>query len=194
MVEENNEIDPKDLDNLNAETEDNQNVAPDDTTDLGNSLDDKPINQEELIAKLQEEHEALKDKYLRLFAEFDNYKKRKAKEQLELIQSSNKTLLSGLLEIKDDFERGAGFLENATDIDAVKDGITMIFDNFSKFIEKQGVQEIEAKGLDFNPETHEAITEIEAGEEMKGKIVDVVVKGYTLNQVLLRFPKVVVGK
>ncbi|MFP4619856.1 MAG: nucleotide exchange factor GrpE [Bacteroidales bacterium] len=137
----------------------------------------------------------LQDKYLRLTAEYDNYRKRTLKEKMELTKSAGEDILKGLLPVMDDFERGLQSIDEAGDIEAVKDGVHLIYNKFKEFLNQQGVQEIEAQDKEFDTDKHEAISKIPApSEDMKGKVVDVVQKGYYLNDKVLRFARVVVGE
>ena len=141
--------------------------------------------------KLKDELAEFKDKYLRLYSEFDNFRKRTSKEKLELIQNANEQLLVALLPIVDDFERASKAGEENQDIEGYK----LIQDKFNKSMEKYGVKIMKVEiGSDFDPDFHEAITQIPApSEKLKGKIVDVVEKGYLLNEKVIRYAKVVVG-
>ncbi|MBS3769018.1 MAG: nucleotide exchange factor GrpE [Bacteroidales bacterium] len=137
----------------------------------------------------------LQDKYLRLTAEYDNYRKRTLKEKMELTKSAGEDILKGLLPIMDDFERALQSIDEAGDIQAVKDGVYLIYNKFKDFLNQQGVKEIEAQDKDFDTDKHEAVSKVPAqNEELKGKVVDVVQKGYYLNDKVLRYAKVVVGE
>ena len=150
------------------------------------------ISEEERLGK---ELLDMKDKYARLSAEFDNYRKRTLKEKMELTKSAGEKLLVDLLPVKDNFERANASIENAKDIDALKEGISLIYNRFSEFLTQQGIKEIETKEVVFDTDVHEAITKIPAPtEELKGKIVDCVEKGYYLNDKVIRFAKVVIGE
>lgn len=143
----------------------------------------------------KEKFEELNDKYLRLAAEYDNYRKRTIKEKTELIKSAGENILISILPVIDDFDRALLHLDQAKDIDAVKEGFYLIYNKFSDFLKQRGIREIVAKEKDFNTDEHEAITKIPApSEELKGKIVDVVQKGYYLNEKVIRFSKVVIGE
>ncbi len=134
------------------------------------------------------------DKYLRLSAEFDNYRKRTLKEKTDLIKSANEELLKDILRVVDDFERAMVHLDKSNDINGLKEGIHLIHGKFSEFLKQKGLKEIEAKGMAFDLDFHEALTKIPApADDMKGKVVDVVEKGYTLNDKVIRYSKVVVG-
>jgi molecular chaperone GrpE len=137
----------------------------------------------------------LQDRYLRLSAEYDNFRKRTLKEKIELQKSANENLLQALLPVADDFDRAMQSVDEAKDIQAVKEGMTLILGKFIGFLNQQGVKEIEAVHKDFDTDLHEAITKIPAPtKKLKGKVVDVVQKGYYLNDKVLRFSKVVIGE
>ncbi|OFX84414.1 MAG: nucleotide exchange factor GrpE [Bacteroidetes bacterium GWF2_33_16] len=143
----------------------------------------------------KEKLDELNDKYLRLAAEYDNYRKRTLKEKMELSKSAGADILVNMLPVIDDFERALGHLDQAKDMSAVKDGITLIYNKFSEFLKQRGVKEIEAKEKEFDTDLHEAITKIPApNDELKGKVVDVVEKGYYLYDKVIRFSKVVIGE
>jgi molecular chaperone GrpE len=148
-----------------------------------------PIN--ELETQLAEQ----KDKFLRLFAEFDNYKKRMAREKLEYMAMAGKDVILDMISVSDDFERAIKSFENTEDLSAVKEGVSLIYEKLNKSIERKGVKKIDAKGLKFDVEKHEAITEIPVAEDaQKGTVIDEVESGYTMYEKVIRFAKVVVGK
>lgn len=148
----------------------------------------EPCNCEQQIAEWQ-------DKYLRLQAEFDNYRKRTLKEKAELIKAGGEDVLKGLLPVVDDLERALKAVDTAVDLQAVKEGIVLITSKFTDFLASKGVKAIEAQHADFDVDLHEAITKIPApAPELKGKVVDVIVKGFTLNDKVIRYSKVVVGE
>lgn len=143
---------------------------------------------------LQAQVDELKDKNLRMAAEFDNYRKRTAKERVELINTAGKETIQALLDVVDDSNRAMKQMESDTDIDAVKEGATLVFNKLHNILQQKGLKQMECMGQEFNPDLHEAITEIPAPEEsQKGKILDVVQPGYYLNDKLIRHAKVVVG-
>lgn len=148
------------------------------------------------IVKMEEEVAAWKDKYLRLQAEFDNFRKRNMKEKADIIKGASGEVIGELLPIIDDFERAieVNNSKDADDVDSIKEGFNLIYTKLKTTLGNKGLKAMEAQGEDFNPEFHQAITQIEAGEEMVGKIVDEVEKGYYLNDKILRFAKAVVGK
>ncbi|MFP4046700.1 MAG: nucleotide exchange factor GrpE [Bacteroidales bacterium] len=137
----------------------------------------------------------LQDKYLRLTAEYDNYRRRTLKEKMELSRNAGEDILQSMLPVMDDFDRALQSIDEAEDIEAVKEGIHLIYNKFKELLEQKGVKEIGAKDEEFNTDKHEAVSKIPApSEDMKGKVVDVVQKGYYLNDKVLRFSKVVVGE
>jgi molecular chaperone GrpE len=137
----------------------------------------------------------LNDKYLRLYSDFDNYRKRTNKERSELIQNANQDLLLKLLPVYDDFERAISTMEQTQNPEAVKEGVLLIFSKFQRIMQGSGLQEIKSVGEEFDPELHEAIAKIPAPQaSMKGKIIDQAQKGYTLNDKIIRHAKVVVGE
>lgn len=158
-----------------------------------------PMTHEEELEKeletAQETIEEQKDKYLRLSAEFDNYRKRTMKEKAELILNGGEKSLSSILPVVDDFERAIKTMETATDVQAVKEGVELIYNKFMATLAQNGVKVIETKDQPMNTDYHEAIAVIPApSEAQKGKILDCVQTGYTLNDKVLRHAKVVVGE
>ena len=148
----------------------------------------KEKSDKEIIAELN-------DKYLRLAAEYDNYRRRTLKEKMELSKTAGEDLLLNILPVMDDFERGLNTIDQAKDIKAVKAGIQLIYNKFGEFLKQRGVKEIKAKEKEFDTDLHEAITKIPApNAKLKGKVVDVIEKGYYLNEKIIRFSKVVIGE
>jgi molecular chaperone GrpE len=147
------------------------------------------------IEALNTEISDLKDKNLRLMAEFDNFRRRSAKEKIELINTAGENVLVRILPLVDDFERAMKAMENSGDVKAVKDGIDLIYSKFLSFLKDNGVSIIPTEDEAFNTDLHEAVTTFPAPtEEQKGKIIDCLTKGYTLNEKVIRFAKVVVGE
>lgn len=147
------------------------------------------------IAELEKQIEQMNDKYLRLSAEFDNYRRRTLKEKMELTKTAGESILTNILPVIDDFERAIGSMEQGLEENAVKDGVQLIYSKFKDFLNQNGIKEIEANGTEFDTDLHEALTKIPApSEELKGKVVDVIQKGYVLNEKVIRFAKVVVGE
>lgn len=151
--------------------------------------------QADKIAALEAEVAELKDKYVRLYADFDNFRKRTNKEKTEFLQQANAQLIKDLLPIVDDFERALQVIEQTESSDKTKEGIELIYKKLMRTLEKYGVKPLETPaGTDFDADLHEAITQAPApNEELKGKIIDTIEKGYYLHDKVLRFAKVVVG-
>jgi molecular chaperone GrpE len=150
---------------------------------------------DDALEKAQAELQEQKDKYLRLFAEFDNYKRRSSKERMELIQTAGKEIITELLDVLDDCDRAEKQLQTTDDIAQIKEGIQLVFNKFRSKLQAKGLKAMDSLHKDFDVEKHEAITEIPAPtKDLKGKVVDDVQKGYYLNDKIIRFAKVVVGK
>lgn len=155
----------------------------------------KKDKQEAKIEELQEELKEVQDKHLRLQAEFDNFRRRTMKEKADLIKSGGESVLVNILPVIDDFERALDSLKEVEDEDTGKQGTLLIYNKFKEFLKQNNIKEIEALQQDFDVDLHEAITKIPApSEELKGKVVDVVQKGYCLNEKVIRFAKVVIGE
>jgi molecular chaperone GrpE len=166
-------------------------------TTLHDEINEKALESDQALSveeKLEEELAKEKDKFLRLFAEFENYKKRTAKERLDLFKTANQEVIEAMLPILDDFDRGLNEITKSGDENLVK-GVALIYDKFNATLKNKGLELVEIKaGDDFNADFAEAITQIPApNEALKGKIVDVVEKGYKLGDKIIRFPKVVIG-
>lgn len=145
-------------------------------------------NQSEKITELNE-------KYLRLYSEFENFRRRTAKEKLDLLKTASGDVIKQLLPVVDDLERAIKYNENATDIEAVKEGFTLVYNKMKATLEQQGLKEMEAINQPFDVEIHEALTKIPAPtEDLKGKVVDVMEKGFLLNEKVIRYAKVIVGE
>ncbi|MCU0471232.1 MAG: nucleotide exchange factor GrpE [Arcicella sp.] len=143
--------------------------------------------------KLQIEVAEMKDKYIRMYSEFENFRRRTAKEKTELILNASEGVIKDLLPVLDDFERALQSLETTEDITAIKEGISLIYNKFNKTLTQKGLKPMESKDTDFDPEIHESITQFPAGDDKKGKVIDEVEKGYFLNEKVIRYAKVVVG-
>ena len=176
-----------------------QDPTTDTTTSTNGQATDqteqKEVGDESEIKKLQHEISDLKDKNLRLMAEFDNYRKRTLKEKSELILNGGEDTLKKLLPLVDDFERALQAMESSTDALALKEGVDLIYSKFVAFLGDNGIQPIPTENEAFNTDLHEAITTFPApSEDMKGKIIDCVSKGYTMREKVIRYSKVVVGE
>ncbi len=196
-------MDPKEKENINEEelmseaTQDeaaeNEEIQAEDAQDSA-----APAEEEKLARELEEANKVIeeqKDKYLRLSAEFDNYRKRTMKEKAELILNGAEKTISSILPIVDDFERALKNMETATDVAAVKEGVELIYNKFMSVLGQDGVKVIETKEKPLDTDFHEAIAVIPAPDKsLKGKILDCVQTGYTLNDKVIRHAKVVVGE
>jgi len=146
------------------------------------------------VEKMEAEIGELKDKYLRLYADFENFRRRTAKEKLELMGTANEELMKAVLPVVDDFERAMGSFETVTEIAPLKEGVRLIFTKLSKTLESRGLKPMISKGEVFNADIHESITQFPApSEDLKGKVIDEVEKGYFLHDKVIRYAKVVVG-
>ncbi|MCQ2975972.1 MAG: nucleotide exchange factor GrpE [Bacteroidales bacterium] len=144
---------------------------------------------------LQKKYDELNDRYLRLMAEFDNYRKRTLKEKMDLTKYAEEDVLKGILPVVDNMERAIKSLETAKDLTAVSEGIDLIYKKFQSFLESRGIKEIEALNKELDTDLHEAVTKFAApSEDLKGKIIDVIEKGYYLHDKVIRYAKVVVGE
>lgn len=171
-------------------------------TEEGTEKKKKKSKRKSKTDKLQEEIDELtlqvnesKDKYLRLFAEFDNYKKRTLKEKIEYMKTASAGAITAMLPVLDDFDRAKKSADDDATDEYFTEGVQMIYNKIFTVLKNQGLEAMESTGEPFDPELHEAITEIPApSEEMKGKVIDTVEKGYTLKDKIIRHAKVVVGK
>ena len=163
--------------------------------DKKKSKKSKKDKSQELIEKAENELAEFKDKHLRLQAEFDNFRRRTLKEKMDLMKSGGESVLINIIPVVDDFDRALTAFSEIDEENPLKQGVTLIYNKFREFLTQNGVTEIEALEKDFDTDLHEAITKIPApSKELKGKVVDVVQKGYLLNEKVLRFTKVVVGE
>ena len=171
-----------------VELENEEITASEQDATIENEMEKDPLEE------LKEQYDQLNDKYLRLYSDFENFRKRTAKERVDLIMNGGQDVFKLLLPIVDDFERARTNMETATDVPSVKEGIELIYHKLVKELESKGLKAMESKGQVFDSEFHEAITQIPAPtDDMKGKVVDEVEKGYFLNDKVIRFAKVVVG-
>lgn len=161
----------------------------------GSSHLNNPVENDSELDRLKAELEESKDKYLRKVAEFENFKRRNAKERVELIQTAGKEVITNLLDVVDDCDRAQKQMEASEDVKAVKEGVLLVFNKLRNVLQAKGLKAMDAINKDFDTDLHEAITEIPAPRpELQGKVVDEVVKGYYLNDKIIRHAKVVVGK
>lgn len=153
------------------------------------------VADESEVEKLKEELQDQKDKYLRLYAEFDNFKRRNAKERMELIQTAGRDVIQSLLDVLDDCDRAEKQLEKATDVASIREGVLLVFNKLRSALQSKGLKAMESIHTPFDVEMHDAITELQAPTEaLKGKVLDEVQKGYYLGDKIIRHAKVVVGK
>ena len=171
------------IENSEQDAKDTQQEAIEET-------EGEPINE------FEEKYTEVNDKYLRLYSEFENFRKRTSKEKLDLIMNASEGMMAALLPIIDDLERAIKSNEGSDDIDAVKEGINLVSQKFTGILISKGLKAIEVEaGADFDLDIHEAITKIPApSDELKGKVVDAVEKGYYLNEKVIRYTKVVIGE
>lgn len=178
--------------------EETQTEAQNAEVESQNTEEEQPAKEEtpeDKIAALQAELEKSQKEYLFLMAEFDNYRKRTVKEKAELIKNGGEKAMLGLLPVIDDFERAIDAIDNSSDVESLKEGVDLIYNKFMKYLESQQVKPMESTGTDFDADIYEAVTTFPAPDEsMKGKVIDTVQKGYTINEKVLRHAKVVVGQ
>lgn len=178
--------------------EETQNEAQNAEVESQNAEEEQPAKEEtpeDKIAALQAELEKSQKEYLFLMAEFDNYRKRTVKEKAELIKNGGEKAMLGLLPVIDDFERAIDAIDKSSDVEGLKEGVDLIYNKFMKYLESQQVKPMESTGTDFDADIYEAVTTFPAPDEsMKGKVIDTVQKGYTINEKVLRHAKVVVGQ
>ncbi len=190
MTEENIK-EEQEQEEVQAELNENEEVSQEEA--LAEEANEVELTEEE---KLKAEVQDFKNKYLRLYSEFENFRKRTSKEKSEFLLTANKDLIIDLLPVLDDFERAIKVNNETEELDAekLKEGFELIYDKFDKIIKKKGVEEIDAHGKEFDTEHHEAITQIPApSEKLKGKIVDVIEKGYKMGEKVIRYAKVIIG-
>lgn len=155
----------------------------------------EPVEDESELEKALMELKDQKDKYLRLYAEFDNYRRRTAKENIELRQTAGKEIITDLLDVLDDCDRAEKQMQQANDVDQLREGVQLVFNKLRNTLQSKGLKVMDSLHKQFDVEKHEAITEIPApSPALKGKVIDEVQKGYYLNDKIIRFAKVVVGK
>jgi molecular chaperone GrpE len=187
----NNTVNGQDTANTNEELLD---INADSDVAGSNHLSN-PAEEVSEVEKLQEEAAEWKDKYLRLVAEFDNFRKRNAKERLELMQTAGKDVIVSMLDVLDDCDRAQKQVETSHDANAIKEGVLLVFNKLRNTLQARGLKQMNSVGQDFNADLHEAITEIPApSKDAAGKVIDQVQPGYYLNDKIIRFAKVVVGK
>ncbi|MCM1311890.1 MAG: nucleotide exchange factor GrpE [Bacteroides sp.] len=188
-----NNKEAEDMDN-HAESADMAENA-DKNADVSDSEDADNASEENELEKANAKIAELSDKYIRLVAEFDNYRKRVMREKAELIRNGGERIVTAILPVLDDMERAEQNMDKAEDVAAVKEGVTLIIEKFMKLLKHEGLEKIEAVGADFDTDFHEAIAMVPGQpDEMKGKVLDCVMNGYTLNEKVIRHAKVAVAQ
>ncbi|MFC3810025.1 nucleotide exchange factor GrpE [Lacihabitans lacunae] len=183
-------------DNKDMLEEEPQNEAQNEVTEevKGENVEPQEVEPElSELDKLKKEVAESKDKYIRLYSEFENFRRRTAKEKIETIMNASEGLIKDLIPVLDDFERAQKSIETTEDVSAIKEGIDLIFNKFQKTLVSKGLKAMESKGEVFDVEKHECITQFAAGDDKKGLVIDEVEKGYYLNEKVVRYAKVVVG-
>ncbi|MCK8493652.1 MULTISPECIES: nucleotide exchange factor GrpE [Spirosoma] len=184
-------------DNLTTATADHEEAVPVNGGEPdGNETSENVVAETETSnqARVGSELAELKDKYLRLYADFENFRRRTSKEKLDLISNANEGVLKALIPVVDDFERALQSVETTEDIAAVKEGVSLIYNKLFKTLESKGLKPMISKGEPFNADLHESITQFPApSDDLKGKVIDEIEKGYYLNDKVIRFAKVIVG-
>jgi len=186
----------QDINNRPESNEEDGNVDLNTDENLsGSSHLNEPVTDESELESLRAELEQQKDKFVRKVAEFENYKRRNARERIELIQTAGKEVITDMLDVLDDCDRAQKQIESSDDVGEIKQGVMLVFSKLRNMLAARGLKPMETIGKEFDPDLHDAITEIPApSKDMKGKIVDEVMKGYYLNDKIIRHAKVVVGK
>lgn len=182
----------KEVEEKNIEVKENTKSKED--KEKSSKKSDKKDKKKSKAEDFEQKYKDVNDKYMRLTAEFDNFRKRSLKEKMELVKSAGEDILINILPVMDNFERAIKSMDDESKEGAVKEGIEIIYNNFKEFLSQRGIKEIEAVGNDFNTDMHEAITKIPAPKkDRKGKVIDVIEKGYELHGKVIRFAKVVIG-
>ena len=174
------------------EVNNNQQTSSKGDDTIGNT-DSKENLEQDPLAKLQTEVAEQKNNYLRLYAEFENYKKRSVKERMDLLKSASADTIVSMLPILDDFERALKASEELEENNTVRQGAVLIYNKLKSILEQKGLKPMESIGADFDTDLHDAVTSIDAGENLKGKIAEEMEKGYYLNDKVIRHAKVIVG-
>ncbi|MEY3921268.1 MAG: hypothetical protein RL634_1029 [Bacteroidota bacterium] len=174
---------------------DEKEILQNSTEGNGENTNEEVVEAGNELETLKKELDEQKEKFIRLYADFDNFKRRNAKERVDLIQTAGREVIQSMLEVLDDCERAEKQMQQSEDLHQIREGIGLVFTKFRNALQSKGLKEMKSVGEEFNPDFHEAITEIPVTDEkMKGRVVDEVEKGYTLNEKIIRFSKVVVGK
>lgn len=180
--------------NNTAEVVDSKTGIVDESNSASSEEGELPQADISPVARLEEQLAELNDKYLRLFSDFDNYRKRTAKERIELAKTAGEDFFKAVLPVLDDFERGLKAMNEAADVNALKEGVDLIYNKLNSTLSAKGLEPLTSIGAAFDADIHEAITNIPApSEDMKGKVIDEVERGYALHGKVIRYAKVIVG-
>ena len=183
-----------DTDNLVNEETSSSNSVPIDNAGQEIPQDAQAVHEKDPLESAKQEIAELKDKYLRLYADFENFRRRTSKEKLELLSNASSDVVKLILPVVDDFERAKVSFDSSTEIDALKEGVDLIYTKLYKTLESKGLKPMVAKGETFDVELHESIAQFPApSDDLKGKVIDEIEKGYYLNDKVLRYAKVIVG-
>jgi molecular chaperone GrpE len=167
----------------------------DEQPEVTDPMEETTVSDDQGVTELEKQRDELKDKYLRLFAEFDNYKRRTMKERLDIMKTAAQDTIVALLPVLDDFERAKRNAENENSTEVFSEGVHLVYQKLFSILHQQGLEAMDTNGQPFDPELHEALTEIPAPtEELKGVVMDTIEKGYKLKDKIIRHAKVVVGK
>ena len=191
MLDEETSMNTEQPDNLTTEEAINVNGGvPEETDDAATTAETEAAPVDKTSSELAE----LKDKYLRLYADFENFRRRTAKEKLDLISNANEGVLKALIPVVDDFERAMQSIQTTEEVGAVKEGVELIYHKLFKTLEGKGLKPMVAKGAPFDADLHESVTQFPApSDDLKGKVIEEIEKGYYLNDKVIRFAKVIVG-
>jgi molecular chaperone GrpE len=179
-----------------VENTNSEGTSEKDTEEKEAAVKEEVVEEKSELELMTDKYDEMNNKYLRLYSEFDNFRKRTAKEKLELYKTAGEDVLSALLPVKDDFERAMKSMIDSEDVKGVKEGVELIYQKFESTLRRQGLKPLEsAIGKEFDVNFHEAITRIPAHDKkLKGKVIDEVEKGYELNEKVIRYTKVVIGE
>jgi molecular chaperone GrpE len=178
---------------MSEETNEQEEQAKNTTEESTQEVESETVETKEPTA--EERIAELNDKYLRLYSEFDNYRKRTSKERIELFKTAGQDIMTDLIPVMDDFERALQNMDKKGDVKTIRQGVDLVYNKFKSSLENKGLKVFKSIEKDFDPEVHEAITKIQApSKKLRGKVVDEIEKGYMLNDKVIRFAKVVVGE
>ncbi len=198
MSRKKDKIESQEFTDQNLKTESNLETENQTTnSEAQDVITEEPVLDQNQTENNEQKYNDLNDKYLRLSAEFDNFRRRSLKEKMELIKSAGEDILINILPVMDNFERALKAIQDNKTVEntSIQEGIMLIYSNFKDFLSQRGVKEIESEGKDFDTDHHEAISKIPAQQEdLKGKVIAVVEKGYIMHEKIIRFAKVVVGE